>query len=213
MRILGFLAGAAAVSMAVLALWQGPALEGDRGWTEVAHLVMQSADRAPPAPSSVVPPAMPGPDSGIPHAAGPDGAEPPAVSKASVALDPAPAHWSSGDEEASELPGLAPGDVATRPAEVSGPVIPDPPPDIVDGTTAAVPDEQWEVFFTPFRSAASAQGFARFLQGATGRAFVVRRAGPGDYRVWFSLAPGESRPERLAEIESVTGMVLVGGEL
>jgi hypothetical protein len=85
---------------------------------------------------------------------------------------------------------------------------------IPDAPAAAptLPEDRWEAFFTPFRSEASALGFAGFLQRTTGREFVVRRAGPGDYRVWFRLAAGESRPERLAEIEKVTGMALAGGE-
>lgn len=75
-----------------------------------------------------------------------------------------------------------------------------------------LPEDRWEAFFAPFRSEASARGFAGFLQRTTGREFVVRQTGPGDYRVWFRLAAGESRPERLAEIEKVTGMALAGGE-
>lgn len=80
------------------------------------------------------------------------------------------------------------------------------------GEASAHPDQRWEVFFDPFRSEASALGFAGYLHRTTGREFAVRRAGPGDYRVWFLLAAGESRPERLAEIEEVTGMALAGGE-
>lgn len=71
----------------------------------------------------------------------------------------------------------------------------------------------WEAFFAPFRSQASAEGFARFLQSATGRVFRVEKTGPGDYRVWFRVDVGESRIERIAEIERVTGMTLAGGEL
>lgn len=70
----------------------------------------------------------------------------------------------------------------------------------------------WEAFFSPFRSEASAHGFAEFLRRTTGREFDVRRAGPGDYRVWFRLAPGESHPQRMAEIEAATGMLRVGGK-
>lgn len=71
----------------------------------------------------------------------------------------------------------------------------------------------WEAFFTPFRSQASAEGFARFLGSATGHEFRVGRAGPGQYRVWFRIEDGESRPQRIAEIEAVTGMRLQAGDL
>jgi len=71
----------------------------------------------------------------------------------------------------------------------------------------------WEAFFTPFRSQASAEGFARFLGSATGQEFRVARAGPGQYRVWFRIEDGESRPQRIAEIEAVTGMRLQAGDL
>jgi len=90
---------------------------------------------------------------------------------------------------------------------------PVPASDAGQATDDTAHEERWESFFTPFHSEASAQGFARFLQAATGRTFVVRRAGPAEYRIWFSMAEGESRPERLAEIEAATGMMLAGGEL
>jgi hypothetical protein len=43
--------------------------------------------------------------------------------------------------------------------------------------------------------------------------FRVEKTGPGDYRVWFRVDVGESRIERIAEIERVTGMTLAGGDL
>ncbi|MGD8533409.1 MAG: hypothetical protein PVG80_08645, partial [Gammaproteobacteria bacterium] len=67
--------------------------------------------------------------------------------------------------------------------------------------------------FTPFRSQASADGFARFLQTATGREFRVTRAGPGEYRVWVRVGSAESSADRIAEIEAVTGMSIRGGQL
>lgn len=87
--------------------------------------------------------------------------------------------------------------------------------DLADtGPDAATGDEeQWLGFFTPFRSEASARGFAQHLEAATGRQFRVARAGPGDYRVEFRLVPAEDRSERIAEIEAASGLALRAGQL
>ena len=71
----------------------------------------------------------------------------------------------------------------------------------------------WVGFFTPFRSEASARGFAQHLEAATGRQFRVARAGPGDYRVEFRIVPEEDRDARIAEIEAASGLALRSGQL
>jgi hypothetical protein len=108
---------------------------------------------------------------------------------------------------------------ANEPAADTGQAPSEDPEPVIAGNqedtdvTVDGPPVHWEAFFTPFRSQASAEGFARFLQSATGRVFRVEKTGPGDYRVWFRVDVGESRIERIAEIERVTGMTLAGGEL
>lgn len=81
-------------------------------------------------------------------------------------------------------------------------------------TDSATADQaEWLGFFTPFRSEASARGFAQHLEAATGRQFRVTRAGPGDYRVEFRLVQAEDRSQRIAEIEAASGLALRAGQL
>ena len=99
-----------------------------------------------------------------------------------------PAAGDSGDDEPDPGTGLGTGD-------------PDPG------------DERWLAFFTPFRSEASATGFARHLEASTGRRFRVTREGPGDYRVEFLVDDEEDEAARLDEIEAVSGLALRAGRL
>jgi hypothetical protein len=71
----------------------------------------------------------------------------------------------------------------------------------------------WLGFFTPFRSEASARGFAQHLEASTGRQFRVTRARPGDYRVEFRIVSEEDRDARIAEIEAASGLALRSGQL
>lgn len=73
-------------------------------------------------------------------------------------------------------------------------------------------DGNWFAFWTPFRSRASAEGFARHLTQATGQDIQVLRIGPGEYRVAFSHQGEEDRRRHLASLESASGLEL-GGEL
>ncbi|MGB5623344.1 MAG: hypothetical protein WBN65_12695, partial [Gammaproteobacteria bacterium] len=70
----------------------------------------------------------------------------------------------------------------------------------------------WFAFWTPFRSRASADGFARHLIQATGQEIRVLRLGPGEYRVAFFHADEEDRQRHLASLESASGLKL-GGDL
>ena len=74
-------------------------------------------------------------------------------------------------------------------------------------------DDLWLAFFTPFRSEASAQGFAQHLESATGRRFRVTRAGPGDYRVEFRMVADDDEAQRIEEIEAASGLALRAGRL
>jgi hypothetical protein len=107
-------------------------------------------------------------------------------------------------EAESEIPGQAPDGPGHESRDAAGP----------EARLAIGSDSQrWEAFFTPFRSQASADGFVRFLQTATGREFRVTRAGPGEYRVWVRVGSADSTADRIAEIEAVTGMSIRGGQL
>jgi len=73
-------------------------------------------------------------------------------------------------------------------------------------------DGDWFAFWTPFRSRASADGFARHLVQATGQEIRVLRLGPGEYRVAFFHDGEEDRQRHLASLESASGLKL-GGDL
>lgn len=127
---------------------------------------------------------------------------------------PAPTPASDENDGAAGVADEA--ETAGEPQTIAG----DPDQDTTEiGDDTSIPEpvtsdeESWEAFFTPFRSQASAEGFARFLGAATGHEFRVARAGPGQYRVWFRIEEGESLPQRIAEIEAVTGMNLQAGDL
>lgn len=75
------------------------------------------------------------------------------------------------------------------------------------------PGGGWYVFWTPFRSEASASGFAARLGRDTGRDYRVIRAGPGEYRVALFHADDHDLRTHLLEIEQVSGLTLGGGEL
>lgn len=71
----------------------------------------------------------------------------------------------------------------------------------------------WHAFWTPFHSEASASGFARHLERATGESYRVVRTGPGAYRVAFWHEGDDERSRRLMAIEQASGLRLRGGTL
>ncbi|MGB5541821.1 MAG: hypothetical protein WBO15_00355 [Gammaproteobacteria bacterium] len=73
-------------------------------------------------------------------------------------------------------------------------------------------DGNWFAFWTPFRSRASADGFARHLNESTGQDIQVLRLGPGEYRVAFFHQGEAERQRHLAQLETASGLRL-GGEL
>lgn len=64
------------------------------------------------------------------------------------------------------------------------------------------------LFWSPFRSAWAAQGFAGRLTLATQVAVEVVNAGPGKYRVAFSYQDETERQARIDRIETITGLKL-----
>jgi hypothetical protein len=64
------------------------------------------------------------------------------------------------------------------------------------------------LFWSPFRSAWAAEGFARRLTSATRVPVEVVDAGPGKYRVAFSYMDDTERLSRINRIETITGLKL-----
>lgn len=115
--------------------------------------------------------------------------DPPARDVGRASGEPSPAH----PRDPMQLP------------EHHGESGPDPDP-------ALAGEGSWFAFWTPFRSRASADGFARHLNQTTGQEIRVLRIGPGEYRVAFFHADEEERQRHLASLESASGLEL-GGEL
>jgi hypothetical protein len=64
------------------------------------------------------------------------------------------------------------------------------------------------LFWSPFRSAWSARGFARSLTAATQVPVEVIDTGPGKYRVGFRYRDETERLARISRIETITGLQL-----
>jgi len=206
MRLFGFLAGLALVGVVIFTFSRGGFDEPDLARLPTGFRISPQGGGPEPTTGGL----DPAPD---------DEAAPAASQPVSPIIAQSPVNGAAANRPSpisdAERPQI--GSAATTTDVAPEPRLPEAEPaeSVPDALAGAetFPDDRWEAFFTPFRSEASALGFAGFLQRTTGREFVVRRAGPGKYRVWFRLAAGESRPERLAEIEKATGMALAGGGL
>jgi hypothetical protein len=93
-------------------------------------------------------------------------------------------------------------------ADIAGADLGDLPPPSGAGDAGG-----WHAFWTPFRSEASASGFASHLERATGESYQVVRTGPGAYRVAFWHEGDDERSRRLLAIEQASGLRLRGGTL
>jgi hypothetical protein len=88
------------------------------------------------------------------------------------------------------------------------------PPDTQAATPVAASDGEDSgergrfLFWSPFRSAWAAEGFARQLSSATQVPVEVIEAGPGKYRVAFSYQDDIERLARITRIETITGLKL-----
>jgi hypothetical protein len=71
------------------------------------------------------------------------------------------------------------------------------------GTTA---EPSWHPLWNPFRSRASAQGFADHLSRLSGRRLSVEHQGPGQYRVLLAYRDETDLRLGLALIEEVSGL-------
>lgn len=77
-------------------------------------------------------------------------------------------------------------------------------PKTLDGTSPE-PDPIFQVAWIPFRSEASASGFAEKLSLQIGKEFQAVRVGAGHYQVGFLYHNPKERAEILDAIESITG--------
>lgn len=96
----------------------------------------------------------------------------------------------------TELAGR-PGEIVTRETQIEAPSLPDIPA---------------QPIWSPFRNGRAAQGFADRLTQLSGETFTVRRAGLFDYRVEFPYTDPDRRDTVLADLETRTGLKLVGGQ-
>ena len=201
MRLLGFLTGTVLIGIVVYLISGGPVIEYPAAADTAAIGSVAPAARARPEPAGGT--AAPG----------------------AQASAPIPQPWPSAENVPSEpvieaQPAGEPGDLAATDGSAAEQEIPQPlSPDsdavasMASQTASTADDLQWETFFTAFRSQASASGFARHLQSATGRDVRVHTAGPGRYLVSFRISADEDRAQRIAEIESISGLRLKGGNL
>ena len=67
---------------------------------------------------------------------------------------------------------------------------------------------QTHLFWSPFRSAWAAKGFARRLTNTTQIPIEVINAGPGNYRAAFNYRDETERLEHIERIEAITGLQL-----
>ncbi|MGD2074446.1 MAG: hypothetical protein PVI91_07630 [Gammaproteobacteria bacterium] len=117
-----------------------------------------------------------------------------------AATDPDPASPAADTDPSGQLEGAPPepmpgaGVQARAGIETSG--------------TGSAADTDRYLFWSPFRSAWSARGFARRLTAATQVPVEVVDAGPGRYRVGFSYRDEAQRRVWISRIETITGLQL-----
>ena len=220
MRTLGFIAGALVTALVVWARGMHPAVPDEPG-IEMRQ-IEQGIDgasvvaRLPEATNPETPPAGPAeaPDPPEPDEPPEEGFTQELSADAALVAPTSPVADSESDTPVlpDEMPaGRGQADVprsVDADASVEGLSHPiERPPQ------AGEDDGRWLAFFTPFRSEASARGFAQHLESATGRRFHVMRAGPGDYRVEFRMVADEDEGQRIEEIEDASGLALRAGRL
>ena len=86
--------------------------------------------------------------------------------------------------------------------------VPDVPAPRQANVSASGNTAQTHVFWSPFRSAWAAKGFARRLSNATQIPIDIVKAGSGQYRVSFDYRDESERLEHVERIESITGLQL-----
>ena len=72
-------------------------------------------------------------------------------------------------------------------------------------------DRAFQVAWMPFRSEASARGFAEQLSRQLGVDMQIHKSGPGHYEVGFEYDSVSERELRLQQLEAITGFRVAGG--
>ena len=81
----------------------------------------------------------------------------------------------------------------------------------VEGHELAAP-QRWHVFWRPFRSRLSAEGFARRVGVMTGLEVRVTEQTPGEFSVAFPYSDDQEKWLNIGTIELATGLTLSKGE-
>ena len=76
---------------------------------------------------------------------------------------------------------------------------------------AALVEENWYAFWSPFRSEIAAQGFIARLQETTGIDYRVVKVKTGVYEVTFAYVDEADIEDKLARISDATGLDMSGG--
>jgi hypothetical protein len=123
-----------------------------------------------------------------------------------------PANASAPAVPAPQAAGTA--DSKTPSASIASAPEPAQQPDVKAAAPVAASDREDSsepgsfLFWSPFRSAWAAEGFARRLTSATQVPVEVVDAGPGKYRVGFRYQNDTERLARISRIETITGLKL-----
>ena len=186
-RLLGTFSGATLVGLWWLLVLEQPALQPP---SAAAGNVIQSEETI-------------GPQSADLDLEGPT--RPPAVASRHAPADPANAPPGPEPEPAMPAEPIPIGDASEPALPPAGLQRDDATPPAAT-TASALAEPHWHPLWTPFRSQASAQGFAEHLGRLSGRRLTVERIGPGQYRVRLAYQDAADLQLGLARIAEVSGL-------
>ena len=83
-------------------------------------------------------------------------------------------------------------------------------PTATDAIPAAIVEENWYAFWSPFRSEIAANGFIDKLQSTTGIDYRVVKVKTGVYEVAFAYVDDADIENKLARISDATGLDMTG---
>jgi hypothetical protein len=202
LRTIGFLTGCGLTALLVLALFDHGALDGLRRAATIPPQAREDVTAPQLRAVAADAPARGASTTGIPAVADDD------HGPGNRARPSGPGAADDATRSGSETMGTRSPPMADPVTAESAPFVPSD--GAAAGAEAAV---AWHAFWTPFRSEASAAGFARHLEKVTGLEYRVVKAGPGVYRVAFRHAGDDERTRRLLAIERASGLKLRHGTL